>query len=452
MDIKSLHILGICGTFMGGLALLAREKGFKVTGSDQNFYPPMSNLLKEQNIEVIQGYKRKDLPSADLYLIGNVISRGNEVVEYILDSKLPYASGPEWMLENILKNRRVIAVSGTHGKTSTTAMIAWMLESAGLKPGFLIAGKPKNFSISARLGEDDFFVIEADEYDTAFFGKRAKFVHYHPEVLVINNLEFDHADIYSNLEEIQKQFHNLIRTMPSDGCLICPDDDYNIEQVLELGVWSEVNKFGVDKKRSNYYEAITDDYSSIRFHIENDFEEVSWNLTGEYNVCNAMAAILLLNHFNFSLSSSAKALETFSGVSKRLDVLIDKKGLILIDDFAHHPTAIKETLKGLRSRYKVNRIIALIEIRSNTMKSGLHDKNLIKATEDADLVFWKGSNKDQVNKLIKQSPVSHFAIDSIDYFSEDLQNLIQTNDVIIMMSNGNFEGLAELLKSKIIKI
>ena len=449
MEARSVHILGICGTFMGGLALLAKETGFKVTGSDENIYPPMSNLLKEQGIEVIQGYKKKDLPKAELYLIGNVISRGNEAVEYILDTKLPYASGPEWILENILKNRRVVAVSGTHGKTSTTAMITWMLESVGLKPGFLIAGSPKDFSISARIGKDEFFVIEADEYDTAFFDKRAKFVHYHPEVLVINNLEFDHADIYSNLEEIQKQFHNLIRAMPSYGCLICPDDNKNIEEVLELGVWSEVNKFGVDKKNPNYYEAIKEDYSSIRFHLDNDFEDISWNLTGEYNVSNAMAALMVLNHLNFPLSSSAKALETFSGVSRRLDVLIDRKDLKLIDDFAHHPTAIKETLKGLRSCYKENRIIALIEIRSNTMKSGLHDKNLKEATKEADLVFWKGRNKDQINKLIKQSPSSHYAIDSIDYFSKELKKLVKTDDVIIMMSNGNFDGLADLLKSKL---
>ena len=449
MEARSVHILGICGTFMGGLALLAKETGLKVTGSDENIYPPMSNLLKEQGIEVIQGYKKKDLPRAEIYLIGNVISRGNEVIEYILDTKLPYASGPEWMLENILKNRRVIAVSGTHGKTSTTAMITWMLENSGLKPGFLIGGNPKDFSISARIGEDEFFVIEADEYDTAFFDKRAKFVHYHPEVLVINNLEFDHADIYSNLEEIQKQFHNLIRAMPSYGCLICPDDNKNIEQVLELGVWSEVNKFGVDKKNPNYYEAIKEDYSSIRFHLDNDFEDINWNQTGEHNVSNAMAALLVLNHLNVPLSSSAKALETFSGVSRRLDVLIDRKDLKLIDDFAHHPTAIKETLKGLRSRYKENRIIALIEIRSNTMKSGLHDKNLIKATKEADLVFWKGRDQDQVNKLIKQSPSSHYAIDSIDYFSEELKKSVKTDDVIIMMSNGNFGGLADLLKSKL---
>ena len=449
MEARSVHILGICGTFMGGLALLAKETGFKVTGSDENVYPPMSNLLKEQGIEVIQGYKKKDLPRAELYLIGNVISRGNEAVEYILDTKLPYASGPEWLLENILKNRRVIAVSGTHGKTSTTAMITWMLESAGLKPGFLIAGRPKDFSISARIGKDEFFVIEADEYDTAFFDKRAKFVHYSPEVLVINNLEFDHADIYSNLEEIQKQFHNLIRAMPSYGCLICPDKNKNIEQVLELGVWSEVNKFGVDKKNSNYFEAIKEDYSSIRFHLDKDFEDINWNLTGEYNVSNAMAALLVLNHLNVPLSSSAKALETFSGVSRRLDVLIDRKDLKLIDDFAHHPTAIKETLKGLRLRYKENRIIALIEIRSNTMKSGLHDKKLIKATKEADLVFWKGRDKDQINQLIKQSPSSHYAIDSIDYFSKELKKSIKTDDVIIMMSNGNFDGLADLLKSKL---
>lgn len=449
MDRKSLHILGICGTFMGGLALLAREAGFKVSGSDENAYPPMPDILKDQKIKLIQGYKKKDLPKADLYLIGNIISRGNEAVEYILDNKLPYASGPEWMLENILKDRRVVAVSGTHGKTSTTAMITWMLESAGLKPGFLIAGRPKDFSISAKLGRDEFFVIEADEYDTAFFDKRAKFVHYHPEILVINNLEFDHSDIYSNLEEIQSQFHNLIRTMPSDSCLICPDYDKNIEQVLELGVWSNVKKFGVDENSSHYYQAITDDYSSFIFHLEDVKEEVNWNLIGEYNVSNAMSALLVLDHLNIPLTSSVKALETFSGVSRRLELLINREDLKLFDDFAHHPTAIKETLKGLRSRYKDNRIVALIEIRSNTMKSGLHDKSLTRATQEADLVFWKGSNKEQINKLIKQSPSTNFAIHSTDSFSEELKKLVKTDDVIIMMSNSNFDGLASLLKSKL---
>jgi len=434
---------------MGGLAIISRELGFKVTGCDENVYPPMSNLLSEQNIEIIQGYKKKDLPKADLYLIGNVISRGNEAVEYILESKLSYASGPEWMLENILKTRRVIAVSGTHGKTSTTAMIAWILESMGFKPGFLIAGRPKDFSISARLGKGEFFVIEADEYDTAFFDKRAKFVHYNPEVLVINNLEFDHGDIYSNLGEIQKQFHNLIRTMTSGGCLVFPEDDKNIEKVINLGVWSKVNKFGDDKKSINYYEAIEDDFSSVRFHLDHNFEEISWNLLGEYNARNAMVALLAVNHFNFPLTSSAKALETFSGVSRRLEILIDRKDLKLIDDFAHHPTAIKETLKGLRSKYKEKRIIALIEIRSNTMKSGLHDKNLIGATEEADLVYWKGSNKNQINNLVNQSPSTHLVIDSINSFSEELRSCIKNDDVIIMMSNGNFDGLADLLKSKL---
>ena len=450
MTVKKIHILGICGTFMGGLALLARELGFEVSGCDENVYPPMSDLLKEQNIKVIKGYNKKDLPEAELYLIGNVISRGNESIEHILDSKLPHTSGPAWISENVLKNRRVIAVSGTHGKTSTTAMLTWILVNLGMDPGFLIAGKPKDFSVSAKLGKDEIFVIEADEYDTAFFDKRAKLIHYNPEVLIINNLEFDHADIYSNLPEIQKQFHNLIRTMSSEDCIVFPGDDKNIREVLDLGVWSKEVEFGVEGNSSNYFEAIKKDHSSVRFSINKKVAEINWNLLGEHNARNAIAALLALQHFNLSLSDSAKSLESFSGVKRRLDTIIDRKDLKLFDDFAHHPTAIQETLKGLRSRYLDNRIIALIEIRSNTMKSGLHDKNLTGATSEADLVFWKGADKDQLNNLVNKSPEKNYVIDSVDSFSDELKNsIIKDNDVIIMMSNGSFDGLVDLLNSKL---
>ena len=450
MTVKKIHILGICGTFMGGLALLARELGFEVSGCDENVYPPMSDLLKEQNIKVIKGYNKKDLPEAELYLIGNVISRGNESIEHILDSKLPHTSGPAWLSENVLKNRRVIAVSGTHGKTSTTAMLTWILVNLGMDPGFLIAGKPKDFSVSAKLGKDEIFVIEADEYDTAFFDKRAKLIHYNPEVLIINNLEFDHADIYSNLPEIQKQFHNLIRTMSSEDCIVFPGDDKNIREVLDLGVWSKEVEFGVEGNSSNYFEAIKKDHSSVRFSINKKVAEINWNLLGEHNARNAITALLALQHFNLSLSDSAKSLESFSGVKRRLDTIIDRKDLKLFDDFAHHPTAIKETLKGLRSRYLDNRIIALIEIRSNTMKSGLHDKNLTGATSEADLVFWKGADKDQLNNLVNKSPEKNYVIDSVDSFSDELKNsIIKDNDVIIMMSNGSFDGLVDLLNSKL---
>ena len=450
MIVKKIHILGICGTFMGGLALLARELGFEVSGCDENVYPPMSDLLKEQNIKVIKGYNKKDLPEAELYLIGNVISRGNESIEHILDSKLPHTSGPAWLSENVLKNRRVIAVSGTHGKTSTTAMLTWILVNLGMDPGFLIAGKPKDFSVSAKLGKDEIFVIEADEYDTAFFDKRAKLIHYNPEVLIINNLEFDHADIYSNLPEIQKQFHNLIRTMSSEDCIVFPGDDKNIREVLDLGVWSKEVEFGVEGNSSNYFEAIKKDHSSVRFSINKKVAEINWNLLGEHNARNAITALLALQHFNLSLSDSAKSLESFSGVKRRLDTIIDRKDLKLFDDFAHHPTAIQETLKGLRSRYLDNRIIALIEIRSNTMKSGLHDKNLTGATSEADLVFWKGADKDQLNNLVNKSPEKNYVIDSVDSFSDELKNsIIKDNDVIIMMSNGSFDGLVDLLNSKL---
>jgi len=313
-----------------------------------------------------------------------------------------------------------------------------------------LLGNPKDFSVSAKLGKDEIFVIEADEYDTAFFDKRAKLIHYNPEVLIINNLEFDHADIYSNLPEIQKQFHNLIRTMSSEDCIVFPGDDKNIREVLDLGVWSKEVEFGVEGNSSNYFEAIKKDHSSVRFSINKKVAEINWNLLGEHNARNAITALLALQHFNLSLSDSAKSLESFSGVKRRLDTIIDRKDLKLFDDFAHHPTAIQETLKGLRSRYLDNRIIALIEIRSNTMKSGLHDKNLTGATSEADLVFWKGADKDQLNNLVNKSPEKNYVIDSVDSFSDELKNsIIKDNDVIIMMSNGSFDGLVDLLNSKL---
>ena len=450
MSVKKIHILGICGTFMGSLALLARELGFEVSGCDENVYPPMSDLLAEQNIKVNQGYKKTDLPEADLYLIGNVISRGNESIEYILDSKLPHTSGPAWLSENILQNRRVIAVSGTHGKTSTTAMLTWILVKLGLDPGFLIAGRPKDFSVSAKLGKGEIFVIEADEYDTAFFDKRAKFIHYNPEVLIINNLEFDHADIYRNLAEIQKQFHNLIRTMSSEDCIVLPSDDKNIKTLLDSGMWSKKSEFGSNRKNLNYFDAIKKDHSSLRFFINKEKAEIDWNMLGEHNARNAMAALLALHHFDIAISDSAKCLETFSGVKRRLETIIDREELKLFDDFAHHPTAIEETLRGLRSRYNENRIIALIEIRSNTMKSGLHDARLLSATNEADLVFWKGPDENQLRNLVNQAPKSHNIMDSVDLFADKLKSSVTNEgDVIVMMSNGSFDGLANLLKSKL---
>ncbi len=450
MSVKKIHILGICGTFMGSLALLARELGFEVSGCDENVYPPMSDLLEEQNIKVNQGYKKTDLPEADLYLIGNVISRGNESIEYILDSKLPHTSGPAWLSENILQNRRVIAVSGTHGKTSTTAMLTWILVKLGLDPGFLIAGRPKDFSVSAKLGKGEIFVIEADEYDTAFFDKRAKFIHYNPEVLIINNLEFDHADIYRNLAEIQKQFHNLIRTMSSEDCIVLPSDDKNIKTLLDSGMWSKKSEFGSNRKNLNYFDAIKKDHSSLRFFINKEKAEIDWNMLGEHNARNAMAALLALHHFDIAISDSAKCLETFSGVKRRLETIIDREELKLFDDFAHHPTAIEETLRGLRSRYNENRIIALIEIRSNTMKSGLHDARLLSATNEADLVFWKGPDENQLRNLVNQTPKNHNIMDSVDLFADKLKSSVTNEgDVIVMMSNGSFDGLANLLKSKL---
>jgi UDP-N-acetylmuramate: L-alanyl-gamma-D-glutamyl-meso-diaminopimelate ligase len=384
-------------------------------------------------------------------VIGNALSRGNAEVEAVLDRGLRYVSFPEWIKEALLRERKPIVISGTHGKTTTTAITAHVLRECGENPGFLIGGQPLGFEHPASVGETGGpFVIEGDEYDTAFFDKRAKLIHYNPEVLIINNLEFDHGDIYSNLTEIQKQFHNLIRTMSSEDCIVFPGDDKNIREVLDLGVWSKEVEFGVEGNSSNYFEAIKKDHSSVRFSINKKVAEINWNLLGEHNARNAIAALLALQHFNLSLSDSAKSLESFSGVKRRLDTIIDRKDLKLFDDFAHHPTAIQETLKGLRSRYLDNRIIALIEIRSNTMKSGLHDKNLTGATSEADLVFWKGADKDQLNNLVNKSPEKNYVIDSVDSFSDELKNsIIKDNDVIIMMSNGSFDGLVDLLNSKL---
>jgi len=446
MGRERIHILGICGTFMGGIALLAKEVGFEVTGSDENIYPPMSEHLSSQNIDVIDGYEINNIPKADIYLIGNVLSRGNIAVEHILKSGLPFSSGSAWLAQNILKGKRVLAVSGTHGKTTTTSMISWILESNGLDIGYIIAGKPENFKRSARLGSNDIFVIEADEYDSAFFDKRAKFIHYLPEVLVINNLEFDHADIYSDISQIQKEFHNLLRTMSKKSSIIIPDNDLRVREVIKMGLWSNLITFGQAPSLSNFFEPVVSDYSKIRFSIEGKEKEMSWKMFGKHNAFNALASILAVKELNISLSNSIAALENFLGVSRRQEVLIEKDNFVLIDDFAHHPTAIKETLEGIRNRYKERRVIAFIELRSNTMKSGLHDQNLIKSVENADVVYWGGNDKKQINSLIEHSPVKSNHIYSIEKAVKDTVKDLNKGDVVILMSNGNFGDLGKKLK------
>ena len=346
-----IHILGICGTFMGGIAAIAKSMGHKVTGSDLNVYPPMSTQLESLGIQLTQGFDPAQLnPEPDIVIIGNALSRGNPAVEYILERNINYTSGPQWLSQNVLKDRWVVAASGTHGKTSTSSMIAWILDYAGLKPGFLIGGIPENFGVSARLGESPFFVIEADEYDSAFFDKRSKFVHYRPRTLVINNLEFDHADIFENLAAIQKQFHHLMRILPGNGLALIPEADTNIQQVIEMGCWSEIQTLGKDWQVGQ----CKADGSSFEVRLnEQSCGTVNWQLIGDHNVHNGIMAIAAARHAGVKPDIAIEALCSFVNAKRRMELIGEVKGVTIYDDFAHHPTAIKTTLKGLRNKVAV---------------------------------------------------------------------------------------------------
>ncbi|HSW70393.1 MAG TPA: UDP-N-acetylmuramate:L-alanyl-gamma-D-glutamyl-meso-diaminopimelate ligase, partial [Gammaproteobacteria bacterium] len=381
---KKIHILGIGGTFMSGIALLAQEKGYSITGADLKLYPPMSIQLAQKQISFYEGYQAKDI-AADIQqvVVGNVVSRGNPAMEHVLANNLPFISGPQWLAENILRDRWVLAVSGTHGKTTTTSMLAWILEYAGLNPGFLIGGIPENFGISARLGSSPFFVIEADEYDTAFFDKRAKFVHYHPRTLIMNNLEFDHADIYKDLEAIQLQFHHLVRTIPNNGLIIHPAEDENLKKVLEKGCWTPCSTFGGDTS-SWQARLLSKDGSAFEVLHENKVVgSLEWSLLGRHNVDNALAALNAAAHAGVDMETAIKALASFKNVKRRLEIKGQLKGITLYDDFAHHPTAIKTTLAGLRAKIGSARLITILEFGSYTMRSGVHKQQIQQALVDA---------------------------------------------------------------------
>ena len=447
MPKQRIHILGVCGTFMGSLALLAKELGHDVSGCDANTYPPMSNLLQNQGIDLINGYELKDLPKADCYVIGNALSRGNPLVEEILKRNDKFISGPEWILQNILTERKVIAVSGTHGKTTTTSMIAWILEDLGFKPGYLIAGKPKNFDASSSLGSGDIFVIEADEYDTAFFDKRAKFIHYRPEVLVINNLEFDHGDIFPDISFIYREFHHLIRTLKEEAHIIFPTDDLNVSKVLNMGCWSNLISYGVD---SNHENAISLKGSkNLTFTVEKEKGDLSWEMYGEHNARNAMSAALAVKQYGISLEEALSSLSKFTGVSKRQDILLDTERLLLIEDFAHHPTAIKTTLEGIKEKYPSRRLVAVIELRSNTMKSGYHDDRLVDAVSLADEVFWKSEDFVQVENLVNKNASNSRQIIDVDSFIADFDSVSSRGDIFIVMSNGNFDDISKKIIDKV---
>lgn len=438
-----IHILGICGTFMGGIAAIAKSLGHKVTGSDQNVYPPMSTQLEDLGIELTQGYDVSQLdPKPDMVVIGNAMSRGNQCVEYVLDKGLPYTSGPEWLKHNLLQNSWVLAVAGTHGKTTTASMLAWVLEYAGLKPGFLIGGIVQNFGISAKVGETPFFVIEADEYDTAFFDKRSKFVHYLPRTLILNNLEFDHADIFEDLNAIKKQFHHLMRTLPQSGKVIWPKQDVALNDVIAQGLWSESETLGVDWN----YELIKADGSEFNVLLNGEKQGVvRWQAIGEHNVKNAIMAIAAARHVGIAIDHSIDALGEFISPKRRMELKADINNIKVYDDFAHHPTAIKTTLAGLRAKVGDEKIIAILEPRSNTMKMGVHQHTLLDSLRDADEVLlfepenlnW--SLKEQADKAGMQCFNSTQTI--IDAVLEN----IEPNQHILIMSNGGFNGLHQHL-------
>ncbi len=438
---------------MGGLALLARELGYEVSGSDANVYPPMSTQLAASGITLMEGYAAEHLqPTPDCVVVGNALSRGNPAVEYMLNHNIPYVSGPQWLGEHLLTNRWVLAISGTHGKTTTTSMLAWILEHSGYRPGFLVGGVPGNFAVSARVGDGDFFVIEADEYDTAFFDKRAKFVHYRPNTLVIGNLEYDHADIFPDLAAIERQFHHLIRCVPSDGLIIRGPDEA-IDRVLAQGVWTPVESLeGDGGHRSTLLDA-----SGGSFEVTDPRGEVAtieWDQLGLHNVANATAAIAAARHVGVTLTAAATALAEFKGVKRRLELRGTPSGIAVYDDFAHHPTAIETTLIGLCAKYANGRILAVIEPRSNTMRSGEHLEQLAPATAAADHVFWyQPTGLDwSLQRIVDQSVCAAEVVSDIDELVTKVVAAARPGDAIVIMSNGSFGGLHERLLSTLASI
>ena len=443
-----IHILGICGTFMGSLAQLACAQGHRVTGSDENVYPPMSDQLAAAGIDLVQGYDPAQLsPTPDLVVIGNALSRGNPAVEAVLEQGLAYTSGAQLLADVVLPGRWVLAVAGTHGKTTTSAMLAWILEHAGLQPGFLIGGVPANFGVSARLGETPFFVVEADEYDTAFFDKRSKFVHYRPRTCVLNNLEFDHADIFADLAAIETQFHHLVRTIPASGRIILPNNEPALENTLSRGCWSEVERFG----QGAAIEIQLDVADGSCFTVIEQGESVArveWSMTGQHNVSNALSALLAARHVGVTLAQGAQALAQFRGVKRRMELRGEKQGVRVYDDFAHHPTAIATTLDGLRKQVGSERVVAVIEPRSNTMRLGHHQQTLAASVADADQVIWyQPANLNwQLDEVAKATSIPSQVCRHLDEIISRVQALQDGQALhVVVMSNGGFGGIHQRL-------
>lgn len=445
-----IHILGICGTFMGGIAVLAKQAGHRVTGCDANVYPPMSTQLQAQGIELIEGFNPNQTElNPNIYVIGNVVSRGNPLMEEVLNKGLPYISGPQWLAENVLQGKWVLAVAGTHGKTTTSSMLAWILEYAGLAPGFLIGGVPENFGVSARLPQapvqdkksiSPFFVIEADEYDTAFFDKRSKFVHYRPRTAVLNNLEFDHADIFDDLAAIEKQFHHLVRTVPQQGLVVANGKESSLNRVIEKGCWTPVEKFGTDADWQAENAAGDGGFDVI--YQGKPQGRVNWDLLGEHNRMNALASIAAARHVGVSTEVSIAALTAFKNVKRRMEIKGVVNSITVYDDFAHHPTAIETTVAGLRAKVGNARIIAVLEPRSNTMKLGVMKDALPASLKEADLVFCYGANLGwDASAALK--PIAHKAqnFDDLDLLVKAISDAAKQGDHILVMSNGGFGGV-----------
>ena len=447
-----IHILGICGTFMGGIAQIARALGHHVTGSDLNVYPPMSEHLEAAGIEISPGYHASHLqPAPDLVLIGNALSRGNEAVEHVLSAGLHYDSGPGWLRHAVLQDRKVIAVAGTHGKTTTTSLITWLLESNGYRPGYLIGGRAKNFELTADLGAGEVFVIEADEYDTAFFDKRSKFVHYQPDIFIINNLEFDHADIFENIEDIQRQFHHAVRTIPANGLIIANADSRYIPETLDKGCWTPVETFG-ESPQADW--RLIDKASGKRYEITREntkLAEFQSPIAGFHNAMNTTAAMMAAHHVGLSIEQCLSALSEFKGVRRRLDHYASIGDIHLYDDFAHHPTAIRSTLETMLDIKQGGRTLCVLEPRSNTMQNGTHRETLKHVFNDADLVY-----------LFHPADISWDLQETADAIGEnchcykDIEELISAvcdaardGDHIVIMSNGGFQGIHAKLAARL---
>ncbi|MDX1901328.1 MAG: UDP-N-acetylmuramate:L-alanyl-gamma-D-glutamyl-meso-diaminopimelate ligase [Gammaproteobacteria bacterium] len=447
-----IHIMGICGTFMGGLALLAKQAGFEVTGSDQNIYPPMSTQLAQQGITLLEGFSPLHVDeSIDCVIVGNVIRRGNPLIESIMMSRIPWVSGPAWLYETILKKYHVLAVSGTHGKTTTTSLLSWILECAGLAPSFLVGGVPENFGISARLTSSPYFVIEADEYDSAFFDKRSKFLHYRPRTLILNNLEFDHADIFDDLATIQKQFHHLVRTVPNNGRIIYCADDNHLIDVLEMGCWTPRVTFG---KRHGQWRAkllAPDGSHFIVMREGKEIGEVKWDLIGEHNVQNALAALIAAQHVGVATEKALAALTTFKNVRRRMEIKNQIDDITIYDDFAHHPTAIATTLSGLRARIgEKARLIAVVELGSYTMRTGHHKETLSASFKEADFVICQYPSVDWDVEAAFADCAKPFTLSQqLDQTIDHITSIAKPGDHIIVMSNSGFGNIHQKLAASL---